>query len=225
MERLRDRGEAGRLLARQLARFKQERPVVLALPRGGVPVGYEIAKALDAPLDVLIVRKIGAPDNEELGLGAIVEGPEPRIVWNQDILDSLSTPQISLDEVINRELREIGRRTTAYRSDRLPLSVKGRTVIVADDGVATGGTARAALRGIRQSGAARTILAVGVAPADTLSMLAPECDGIVCLIVPAPFYAVGAHYDRFDQTSDAEVVALLNAARDFGSSPGADIDL
>lgn len=213
MDRLRDRQDAGRQLAERLIHLKPKNPVVLALPRGGVPVGAEIAKALGAPLDVLVVRKIGAPGHEELGLGAVVGGVEPQIVWNEEILHGVRPSQSYLDAEIENELEEIDRRTRIYRGDRTAIGTRDRTVIIVDDGIATGGTARAALRGIRQTGPKKIVLAVGVAPTDTLELLDKECDELVCLLAPRAFYAVGAHYREFGQTSDDEVIALLEAAR------------
>ena len=209
----RDRRDAGRQLAAALASYRQSRPVVLALPRGGVPVGFEVAKALGAPLDVLLVRKIGAPGHEELGLGAIVDGHDPQLVLNEDVVRVVAPPPGYIDAEAQRQLAEIERRRKQYVGDRRPVPVGGRIVIVVDDGIATGGTVKAALRGLARHHPARLVLAVPVAPADTLRELAAECDDIVCLATPEPFYAVGPHYRDFRQTEDDEVVRLLAEAR------------
>jgi len=208
-----DRREAGRELAAALQRFKDARPIVLALPRGGVPVGYEVAKALGAPLDVLLVRKIGVPGQEELALGAVVGGANPQTVLNEEIVQVVGPLPGYVEAERERQLVEIERRRRVYRGDEPPLDMAGRTVIVVDDGIATGATVKAALRGIALNAPQRTILAVPVAPREALNELASACDEIVCLASPDPFYAVGAHYADFSQTSDEEVVRLLAAAR------------
>src|SRR3954471_23190041 len=201
-----DRRAAGRLLAAALARYRDSDPVVLALPRGGVPVGFEVAKTLGAPLDVLIVRKIGAPGHPELGIGAIIDGSEPYLVLNQEVIRQVRPQARYIEEEKRRQLAEIERRRRRYLGDRPAIPVVGRTAIVVDDGIATGGTVRAALRGITGGHPARRVLAVPVAPADSLADLAGDCDDIVCLATPEPFYAVGAHYRDFTQTEDDEVI-------------------
>jgi len=211
----RDRRDAGRQLAAALAPYRKDDPVVLALPRGGVPVGFEVAKALGAPLDVLLVRKIGAPGHEELGLGAIVDGHDPQLVLNEDVVRVVAPPPGYIDAEAQRQLAEIERRRKQYVGDRPPVPVDGRVVIVVDDGIATGGTVKAALRGLARHHPARLVLAVPVAPADTLRELTAECDDIVCLATPEPFYAVGPHYRDFRQTEDEEVVRLLAEARQW----------
>ena len=208
-----DRRDAGRRLAAALTRYRDSRPVVLALPRGGVPVGFEVAKALAAPLEVLIVRKIGAPGHPELGLGAIVDGNEPQLVLNEEVVRQVRPPPGYIDEEMRRQLAEIERRRRRYVGDGAPVPVEGRTAIVVDDGIATGGTVRAALRGLALNRPERLVLAVPVAPADSLAELADECDDIVCLETPEPFYAVGPHYRDFTQTEDDEVIRLLAEAR------------
>ena len=208
-----DRREAGRALARALARLRDEDPVVLALPRGGVTVGDEVARALDAPLDVLVVRKLGAPGQPELAMGAVVDGDRPQEVLNEEIVELLGVSPAELAHAVRHELGEIARRHRLYRGERLPEPITGRTVIVVDDGIATGATVRAALRALRRARPRRLVLAVPVAPADTVAALRPEVDTLVCLDSPEPFIAVGAHYRDFDQVRDEEVVAALEAAR------------
>lgn len=210
--RFSDRREAGRLLGEAVARLKLDSPVVLALPRGGVPVGYEVAKRLDAPLDILLVRKIGAPGHEEYGIGALVDGAFPQVVIDEQAARMVGADKAYIDRTVARELAELERRRAAYRTHP-PEQLVGRVVVVVDDGIATGGTVRAALKGLGQVGARRLVLAVPVAPADTLRELKALCDEVVCLIVPEPFYAVGAHYRDFDQTTDKEVIELLGERR------------
>src|SRR5438552_8032254 len=188
-----DRRDAGRQLAAALAAYRKNEPVVLALPRGGVPVGFEVAKALSAPLDVLLVRKIGAPGHEELGLGAVVDGHDPQLVLNEDVMRSVAPPPGYIEAEKQRQLAEIERRRQHYIGDRLPVAVEGRTIIVVDDGIATGATVKAALRGLARNGPARLVLAVPVAPADTVEELSADCDELVRLATPDPFYAVGPH--------------------------------
>lgn len=209
----RDRADAGRQLARRLEAYAAQDPVVLALPRGGVPVAFEVARELQAPLDLVFVRKIGAPGHAEFGLGAIVDGAQPQVVLNDEALAALDVPRRYIEEETRRQLKEIERRRRHYLSGRRPVDVEGRTVIVVDDGIATGGTVRAALKGLARARPARLVLAVPVAPADTAELLRAEADEVVCLLTPDTFYAVGEHYDDFTQTSDQEVIALLDEAR------------
>lgn len=211
-DRFLDRREAGRLLGAALARLKLDNPVVLALPRGGVPVGYEVAKQLGAPLDILLVRKIGAPGHEEYGIGALVDGASPQVVIDEAAARITGADKAYIDRIVARELAELERRRAAYRT-RPPEDLAGRVVVLVDDGIATGGTVRAAVKGLKQSGARRVVLAVPVAPADTLRELKALCDEVVCLITPEPFYAVGAHYRDFDQTTDEEVIHFLGEQR------------
>lgn len=213
-----DRHDGGRRLAAALADLDLESPVVLALPRGGVPVAYEVASALNAPLDVLIVRKIGAPGHEELGIGALVDGNPPQLVMNWPLVEMVGAGPDYVAQQEARQRAEIERRRELYKSaPHIPLA--GRTVILVDDGIATGGTARAALQALRQAGAGTVVLAIPVAPPDSLAGLRPLCDRIVCLGTPEPFYAVGSYYRDFSQTGDDEVVSLLAAARSFGKAP------
>lgn len=214
-----DRRDAGRQLAKALAHYRASRLVVLALPRGGVPVGFEVAKALAATLDVLLVRKMGAPGHEELGLGAVVDGQDPQLVLNEDVIRMVRPPAGYIEAEKKRQLAEIERRRRQYVGDRPPTSAEGRTVIIVDDGIATGGTVKAAMRGVSQHRPARLVLAVPVAPADSLEELGAECDDIVCLATPEPFFAVGSHYQDFTQTDDEEVIRLLEEARQWSGAP------
>ncbi len=204
-----DRIEAGRALAERLARRSYERPVVLALPRGGVPVAAEVAKALGAPLDLVLVRKIGVPFQPELAVGAIVDGPHPEIVINEDVRRLAGVSEDDIAAVKERELAEIDRRRQTYLKGREHVPIEGATAIVIDDGIATGATVRAALKGLRRREPARLVLAVGVAPPETLAKLRPEVDDIVCLEAPDPFFAISLYYRDFRQVADEEVVALL----------------
>ncbi|HEX2136296.1 MAG TPA: phosphoribosyltransferase [Microvirga sp.] len=209
----RNRAEAGRQLARHLLGYRSQNPVVLALPRGGVPVAFEVARELQAPLDLLFVRKIGAPGHPEFGLGAVIDGSHPQVVLNEEVLAQLDVDPRYIEAETRRQLEEIERRRKHYLAGREPVVVAGRTAIVVDDGIATGGTVRAALKGLARARPARLVLAVPVAPADTLERLRAEADDVVCLMTPEPFYAVGEHYDDFTQTSDREVIRLLDQAR------------
>ena len=211
--RFRNRAEAGRALATLLRhRAGDPRVLVLGLPRGGVPVAREIASALGAPLDVFIVRKLGVPGHEELALGAIASGGT--IVLNDDVVRGLRLSDDVIRAVAAEEARELERRERAYRGDRAPLDPTGRIVIIVDDGLATGATMRAAVRALRDRGAARLIVAVPVAAPQTCADFQTEVDEIVCAMTPEPFDAVGLWYEDFSQTTDAEVQEIL---RDAGS--------
>ncbi|MGD0948652.1 MAG: phosphoribosyltransferase [Candidatus Binatia bacterium] len=208
-----NRKDAGRKLAARLLKYKDEHPVVLALPRGGVPVAYEVARALNAPLDIVVVRKLGAPGQPELGVGAVADGDHPQSVLNEEVLRALDVSDDYLNREAEAELKEIRRRQELYRGGRAPEPIEGRTAIVIDDGIATGGSVRAALRGVRRSDPKQLVLAVPVAPPDTVESLQPEVDELVCLSMPFFFHAVGQFYEDFSQTTDEEVVELLQAAR------------
>lgn len=213
-----DRRDAGRALVEAVKVLDLPDPVVLALPRGGVPVGFEVAKALAAPLDVLLVRKIGAPGHAEYGIGAVVDGAAPQVVIDKAAARAVGANQAYIDFETVRQLAEIERRRAAYRAGS-PVSLSGRTAIVVDDGVATGGTARAALKALAKAGPARIVLAVPVAPAGVLAELRRLCDRCLCLYSPDPFYAVGMHYRDFTQTGDEEVIRLLAEAKHW-EQPG-----
>lgn len=204
-----DRAEAGTRLASALEEYVGTDVVVLAIPRGGVVVGEAVARALDAPLDVVVPRKVGAPGNPELGLGAVAPGVR---ILDAATVEALGVSQGYLDREIAAQEREIERRLEAYRGGRPPVEVAGRTAIVVDDGVATGGTAIAALRWARKAGASSVVLAVPVAPGRTVARLGREADRVVVLASPEPFSAVGEWYEHFGQTSDEEVVAILERA-------------
>jgi putative phosphoribosyl transferase len=214
----RDRADAGRRLSQMLTEYADQRPVVVALPRGGVEVGAEVAAALDAPLEILVVRKLGAPGHEELGIGAIARIPGApdasavRVVLDQELIRYLQVPPGYLEAESERQTREIARREELYRGGRPPVPLAGRVVIVVDDGVATGSSTRAALRAAREARPARLILAVPVGAPESLRSLSTEADEVVTLAAPRPFGAVGAFYDNFDQTSDQRVIELLDHA-------------
>jgi len=207
-----DRVDAGKKLAEKLKELEPfENSIILALPRGGVPVAYEVAKRLNIPLDVIIVRKLGAPLNEEFAIGSLVEGNPERVILNEDVIRKLGIKKKYLDEVINKERNELHRREELYRKSQNILStIKNKKVILIDDGVATGYTIKAALTAIREQEPSSIIVALPVAPLDALRELYRLADYVIILETPEPFWAVGAHYEYFNQTSDTEVVKLLN---------------
>ncbi|WP_274423349.1 phosphoribosyltransferase [Chelativorans sp. YIM 93263] len=210
-----NRTDAGERLARELEHFSDVNPVVLALPRGGVPVAFEVAKALKAPLDVLMVRKLGAPNHPEYGIGAVVDGSDPQVVLNEEAMQIVRPPREYVEAEKERQLAEIERRRAEYLAGRRPIPLAGRTAIVVDDGIATGGTIRVALNALRRAKAASIALAVPVAPREVLDILHEDADEVICLSAPVDFRAVGLHYEDFGQTSDAEVVRLLGAASEW----------
>ncbi len=214
-----DRVDAGRRLAARLLKYKDENPIVLGVPRGGVPVAFEVARALNAPLDVVVVRKLGAPGQSELGIGAVVDGDHPETTLNREVVSALRVSRDYLEREIRNQLKEIHRRNLVYRAGRARIELRDRTVIVVDDGIATGGSIRAALRGIRQQAPKKVVLAVPVAPADTIESLRDEVDEIVCLSTPPMFFGVGEFYGDFHQLADAEVIRLLELARPGQPAP------
>jgi putative phosphoribosyl transferase len=207
-----DRREAGRELARHLTDYHQRSDVVvLALPRGGVPVAYEVATALDAPLDVFVVRKVGLPGHREFAIGALATGGV--LILDEELLRTYRIPRDAIDAVVREEQQELERRERAYRAGEQGVSVAGRVVILVDDGLATGSTMKAAVRAVRQLGPSRVVVAAPVGAADSCRELESVADAVVCARTPQPFRAVGLWYHRFDQTSDDEVMALLSASR------------
>ena len=206
-----DRADAGRALAEAIAARHYDRPVILALPRGGVPIAAEIASAISAPMDLVLVRKIGTPGQPELALGAVVDGDPPQVAINEDVRKQARVGDEALERAKLAQLAEIDRRRALYLGARDRVSLKGRTAVVTDDGIATGATMRAALKALRQAKPARLVLAVPVAPADTLAQLRDEVDDLICLQTPRPFHAVGMHYRQFDPVSDDTVAELMKA--------------
>ena len=217
----RDRSEAGERLAARLQVYRDAQPVVLALPRGGVPVGFEIARALKAPLDLLFVRKIGVPWQPELAAAAVAEVGGSEMVRNEHVIRHAAIPDEYLIDQAAYELAEIARRRSLYRGGKPVIDVTGKTAIVVDDGIATGATVRAALRALRRAHPAKIVLAVPVAPEETAAKLAEEADEICCLEMPADFGAISQFYRSFRQTSDEEVIDLLRraAADQSGEAP------
>jgi len=205
-----DRADAGKKLAKALTRYRGQDVVVLALPRGGLPVAAEIAYALDAQLDIILVRKVGTPGQPELAMGAVVDGADPTIIRNDDVIQMMGVSENEFESVCAHELAEIERRSRRFLGHRKRAEITGRTVIVVDDGVATGATARAALRAIRKRAPKALILAVPVAAAQAITLLRAEVDALVCLEAPKVFGAVGSFYDDFRQVSDEEVLAILS---------------
>ncbi|MDX6380347.1 MAG: hypothetical protein QOI57_1371 [Rubrobacteraceae bacterium] len=206
-----DRRDAGRQLARQLARYAEERPVVFALPRGGVPVGVEVSRSLGAPLEVVVSRKLGAPGQPEFGIGAVASGGV-RVI-NERAVRALGIEEEYLDWISARESEEVARRLRLFRGDRPYPDLDGRTAILVDDGLATGVTARAALLSLRRLKPRRLVLAVPVCAPQTAELLRPEADDLICLLAPANLEAVGIWYRNFEQVPDEEVMRLLEAVR------------
>ena len=207
-----DRSDAGRRLAGKLMHFKERRPVILALPRGGVAIGFEIAQALGAPLDIVLVRKIGVPWEPELAVGAVTDGATPETFMDWDLAADLEVPESYLEEERARQLAEIERRRETYCANRPPAEIREHTAIVVDDGIATGATMRVALRAMRSRGPSHLVVAVPVAPPDTLAELSKTADEMVCLETPIGLGAIGFYYRDFHQMTDAEVTELLARA-------------
>ncbi|WP_027716816.1 phosphoribosyltransferase [Desulfuromonas sp. TF] len=208
MEKIRNREEAGEKLAGQLAAYKERKDVlVLALPRGGVPVAEPIARELKAPLEVFIVRKLGVPGHRELAMGAIASGGVR--VMNMDVVRSMGISEEQIEKVAAEETSELARRENQYRGDRNFPEISGKTVILVDDGVATGATMRVAIKALREGGAQKLVVAVPVAPPDTCAVLSREADELICPFRPSPFHAIGLWYEDFSQVSDEEVGRIL----------------
>lgn len=212
LERFQNRLQAGTLLGQHLQHYAgRSDAIVLALPRGGVPIGFSVAQGLDVPLDILLVRKLGVPGHEEYALGAITS--RGLYVLQSDVIDTLGIPMPVVEAIMQRELKEIERREKLYRADLPPPQLEGRVVILVDDGLATGSTMLAAVRALRQAGPARLVAAAPVASAEACREIGAEVDEMICVRTPDPFYAVGLWYENFEQTSDGEVIELLEAAR------------
>jgi predicted phosphoribosyltransferase len=212
-----DRREAGKRLAMALASYRDQKPVVLALPRGGVPVAAEVSAGLHAPLDLILVRKIGVPSQPELAMGAVVDGGTPLIVRNEDVIGVAGIGELDFEAARDHELAEIERRRRRYLGTRGRVDISGRTVIVIDDGIATGATTRAALRATRMRNPNKLVLAVPVAPSDSLVAIREEADEVICLEDHEAFGALGYYYSDFRQVSDEEVIETL---RRFGPNGG-----
>ncbi len=211
LSRFKNRTQAGELLAEQLMRYAGRKDViVLALPRGGVPVGHAVAHKLGAPLDILLVRKLGLPGQEEFAIGAIASGGSRFL--QEDVMAAYRIPDSVINKVTQRETIELERRERLYRAGRPALAWKERVLILVDDGLATGSTMKVAVLAARKAAPAHIIVAVPVAPQETIDKLEPDVDELICLKTPAPFFAVGAWYEKFDQTSDDDVIRLLNDA-------------
>jgi putative phosphoribosyl transferase len=209
----RDRQEAGEKLGASLEPLQLQDPIVLALPRGGVPVGAEVAKILKAPLDLVIVRKVGAPGNPELAVAAIVDGDPPDVVLNREIVEAYALGDSALRVLISQERPELERRRTVYRGKGLPLSVAGKTVVIVDDGAATGTTMKVAIRALKRRSPRKIIVALPVAPPEIVDELAQEADLTICLNQPARFRALSYYYGNFPQLSDSDVLDVIALAR------------
>lgn len=220
MQRFLDRKEAGRALAEALAPYAEASPVVIALPRGGVPVGYEIAVALGAPLDIWVVRKVGVPWHPELGIGAVSEGSY--VYLSRGIIEQVGLTEREVERAVQEKVAELETRVNRLRGDRPRPELRGRTVILVDDGIATGGTARTAIRAIRAQEPRAIVLAVPVVQRDTVALLRAEVDGLVALLTPAHIQAIGLWYVDFAQLTDAEVTSLLERASGRGRRDAAE---
>jgi putative phosphoribosyl transferase len=201
------------MLARELAGLSLHAPVVLALPRGGVPVAAEVAALLKAPLDLVIVRKVGAPGNPELAVAAIVDGDPPDVVLNREIVEAYNLDEAALATLVKRERPELQRRRAIYRRNRSPFSIAGKTVVLVDDGAATGTTMKVAIRALKRRSPTAIVVALPIAPPQTAAELSQEADRVVCLAQPSHFRALGYHYRNFEQLDDEEVIAILERCR------------
>jgi putative phosphoribosyl transferase len=219
-----DRIDAGRRLGAEIAREGLADPLVMALPRGGVPVAAEVAAILGAPFDLLIVRKIGAPGHAEFGLGALVDGDEPQLVLNAEAMRLVKPSEAYLEAETARQRLELERRRRLYLGDRPRVSPEGRNVIIVDDGIATGGTVRAAVQALRKAGTAALMVAVPVAPPSAIASLRRQVDRVVCLATPHPFHAVSIYYDDFQQTTDAEVISLMSRVNGEGIASAGSVE-
>ncbi len=213
-----NRREAGRRLASALLPLRLQQPIVLALPRGGVPIGFEIAQSLSAPLDILLVRKIGVPGMPEVALGAVVDGSAHQVVWNKRLFNTLKLKNTELEALTQQQLEEIERRRQLYRGSKPPFALAGKTAIVVDDGIATGSTMKAALRALERTEIAALVVATPVAPPDVWESILRVADQGVCLYCPEPFGAVGRYYSDFEQLEDQEVIDLLIRADELFTS-------
>lgn len=216
------REQAGAQLAIELKRHRHERPLVLALPRGGVPVAAEVARALKAPLDLILVRKIGVPWQRELAAAAVVDGERHDLVYNDEVMATAQLRASDLEPQIAEALKEIERRRALYLKDRRPLPIEGSTAIVVDDGIATGTTVKAALKALQRRRPLKLVLAVPVAPASSIADLRQHVDELICLQQPEPFGAIGYFYEDFHQVPDEEVIRLLARAGDPAAAPSSD---
>ncbi len=219
MEKFKDRSEAGEMLERALARIALGDPVIYALPRGGAPVGAAVARALDAPFDFILVRKLGAPGFEELAIGAVADGGEPATVLHENMIRDLGVSEKYIREAESAAIAEIDRRRSLFRAMLPAQSAAGRTAVIVDDGLATGATMEAAVKSMRAAGARRIVVAVPVAPRDLARKFRERADDFVCLATPASFYAVGAHYEDFRQLTDADILCLLEGIGADGRFP------
>lgn len=219
-----DRIDAGRRLGVAIAREGFADPLVMALPRGGVPVACEAAAILGAPLELLIVRKIGAPGHAEFGLGALVDGDEPQVVLNAEAMRLVKPSEAYLEAETARQRLELERRRRLYLGDRPRVSPEGRNVIIVDDGIATGGTVRAAVQALRKAGTAALMVAVPVAPPSAIASLRRQVERVICLATPHPFHAVSIYYDDFEQTTDAEVIALMRRVKGEGIASAGSVE-
>lgn len=209
--RFKNREEAAKILAKELLKFKDKKPVVLAIPRGGVVLAYEIAKELNAPLDIIIPRKLGSPGNPELAIGAVTE--DGTAILNKNLIEELEIPENYIESEKERQIKEIKRRMKTYRGEEPPIDLKEKTLILVDDGIATGATMKAAINSIKKKGPSAIIVAAPVAPPNTLEDLKRIVDEVVCPVVFEPFFAIGQFYEEFSQVSDEEVIKLLKASR------------